>query len=368
MTDKPPTGISGKGHAPYEEEFRALGHILQSNAAQIMERWFERAGQEQLHAAPHQRKEALNELFEMVQSLGQRLHQQSSRALEAASQLAGEHGEQRFGLGWNIVDLVRDYEILHGVILEHLGQVLGERLSYRQAMVLATVMSGAIGHAVNSYSAMTQQRLKEQLRQLTLDLTEAEHHERQRIAAMLHDDFQQLVVAAQMKLHAAQEAKGLLDQAIAIARNATRELHPIVLEHRGLPGAIQWLAETFQQRYNLAVTVDLQVPAESHTGPMPLRRLVFDVVRELLFNIVKHAQTDRAWVRIRCDEQPLWRIEVEDRGAGSAEMTKTTGASNPSFGLGSVRHRIEQIGGTIQITSAPGEGTRVVLIVPLEQA
>ena len=381
MPEKPPTGVSGEGHPPFEEEFRAIGHILERDAEQIMERWFERASEEQLHAAPHQRQEAMDELLEMVRSLGQRLHRQSDHALEVASQLAREHGEQRFGLKWNILDLVRDYEILHGVALEHLGRMLDERLTYRQAMVIATFVNGAIGHAVNSYSAAANERLEQQikqqkveLRQLTLDLTDAEHYERQRIAAMLHDDLQQTLVATRMMLDggrggdAAEEARGLLDQAIRISRNLARDLHPIAIEQRGLPAGIEWLAETFRQQYGLAVTVDLQVPAESNPGPMPLRRLVYDSVRELLFNVVKHAQTDRAWVRICCDQQSSWRIEVEDRGVGSAAMSKAAEPSGRSFGLSSTRHRIEQIGGRMEVHSEPGEGTRVVLTVPLELA
>lgn len=74
MPEKPPTGVSGEGHPPYEEEFRAIGHILENDAQQIMERWFERASEEQVHADPHEREEVMDELLQMLQSLGQRLH------------------------------------------------------------------------------------------------------------------------------------------------------------------------------------------------------------------------------------------------------------------------------------------------------
>ncbi|MEX0652694.1 MAG: hypothetical protein WD151_01080 [Phycisphaeraceae bacterium] len=74
MPDKPPTGISGEGHPPFEEEFQAIGHILEKDAEQIMERWFERASAEQVHADPDQREEAMNDLLSMLRSLGQRFH------------------------------------------------------------------------------------------------------------------------------------------------------------------------------------------------------------------------------------------------------------------------------------------------------
>lgn len=81
------------------------------------------------------------------------------------------------------------------------------------------------------------------------------------------------------------------------------DLYPRVLEERDLPAAIEWLGEMFQQWYDPTVTVDLQVAPDHNPGPLPLRRLVYDSIRELLFNVVKHAQTDQAWVRICCDEQ-----------------------------------------------------------------
>lgn len=306
--------------------------------------------------------------------------------MEIASQIAREHGEQRFGLKWNIAELVQDYEVLHGVVLEHLGQVLSERLTYRQAMVIAMVVNGAIGHAVNSFSVMARQCLEQQvrqqqaeLRQLTLDLTEAEHHERQRIAAKLHDDLQQLLVAVRMRLSAAltgdppdrsalETTVGLTDRAAEATRNLAADLYPQVLEHRGVPETIKWMGEKFRQWYGLVVTVERQSLRGCDSGPLPLRRLVYDSARELLFNVVKHAQTDRAWVRIGCDERSTWRIEVEDHGAGSAEMVKAAGPSGSGFGLSSVRRRIEQIGGTVDVKSEPGKGTCVALRVPLDPA
>ncbi|MEX2387275.1 MAG: ATP-binding protein [Phycisphaeraceae bacterium] len=310
--------------------------------------------------------------------------EQSTHALDQASKIARVHGQQRSGLGWDIVALVRDYEILHGVALEHLGHVLSERLTYRQAMILGTMVDRATGSAVEAFSQMAQQRLEDQvkrqqaeLRQLTLDLTEAEHHERQRIAARLHDDLQQMLVAMRMQLSAAltgdapdrsavEEVIGLTDQAVETSRNLAADLYPRVLEHQSLPEALVWLGDVFQQWYSLTVTVDLQVAWDSDPGPLPLRRLVYDAVRELLFNVVKHAQTDQAWVRICCGEQSPWRLEVEDRGVGSAEMAKAAAPSGRSFGLGNVRQRIEQIGGTVEADSKPGEGTRVILTVPLQ--
>jgi signal transduction histidine kinase len=386
MRENHPTAMSGKGHPPYEEEFRVVGEILERDATAIMERWFVRAGEEQLHAAEHQREDAMNELLGMLRTLARRIRAQSGAALKGATELAHHHGLQRSELGWNVVELVRDYEILHGVVLEHLGNTLGELLSYRQAMVIATVMDVAVGQAVESYNREVQQKLKDQvkrqraeLRQLALDLTDAEHQERQRIAVTLHDDLQQILFAMKLHLHNASKKTSiaptelesvvdLAEQAIHSARDLASDLYPVVLEEKGLASAVDSLAQTFQQRYGLVVTVESQVSDETLPVSVSLQRLIFRSIRELLFNVVKHARTDQAWVRIRCDTESTVRIEVEDRGVGSTMTSPPDAHGSKSLGLASVGHRVEQVGGTMDIRSEPGHGTRIVLTVPAELA
>ncbi|MEX2673439.1 MAG: sensor histidine kinase [Phycisphaeraceae bacterium] len=377
---RPPTAVPDGQHPDYEVEFRTLGEILERDAEQIMEQWFERATEAHTHAEPAQREEAMNDLLTMLRSLGRRLKEQTGEAMEHAAKIAREHGRQRSTIGWNIVDVVNDYEILHGVVLEHLGRTLNERLTYRQAMIIATVIEKAVAASVQTFSEMAEQRLKDrvrqqkiELRQLTLDLTDAEHHERERIARQLHDDLQQMLVAIQMKLGialkdssaarlAVEQSAQLTKQTIAVARNLTADLYPKVLESDSLPAAIEELARTFQEQYDLTVSVDLQVSRDSNPGPLALRRLVYDAIRELLFNVVKHAETDHAWVNICCDEALPWSIEVSDRGKGGAELS----AASAGFGLHAVRRRIEQIGGTMEVHTEPGQGTGIVLTVPAE--
>lgn len=386
----PLTGVSGEGLSPYEEEFGAIGRILQRDADQIMKRWFKRALQEQPREDVTRHKEVMDHLLQMLRSLGRRLQEQTNEALEQASDIAEQHGRQRSDIGWDIGDAVRDYEILHGVTLEHLGEVLSQRLTYRQAKVIATVIDRAIGASVESFSQLIEQErdlthqeaLEEQvrqqqseLRQLTLDLTNAEHRQRQQMANILHEDFQQILVSAQMKLNAwrtsppspakVEEVREMLAQLLRISRDMTGDMHPIMLELRNLPGAIEWLAGSFQDRYGLKVTVNLHVAPDSDPGRMPLRLLMYDAVRELLFNVVKHAETDEAWVNVCCEGESPWVIEVEDRGVGSDGIEEADAPPGQVlFGLANIRHRLQQIGGSLEFHSRQGEGTRVVLTVP----
>lgn len=377
MPEKPPTAISGEGHPPYEEEFRAIGQILERDAAAIMERWYERAGDEQVHADPERRDEAMDELLQMLQSLGQQLQAQDSPAMKHAAAAAREHGQQRSDIGWDLIGLVRDYEILHGVILEHLGEVLDERLTYRQAMIIATVIDAATGSAVKTFSELTQQRLEqraEQIRRLAMELSQTEQRERRRLARLLHDDLQQVLVAIRMQIgdlrHDTGEPRlleqihyiqGLVDAASEISRSLTGQLSPPLLYEVGLVAALRWLARQMLKDHHLQVHIQtddqIKVPDEV------VRVTLFDGARELLLNVAKHAQTGEAWVRVEQTEQKV-RLSVEDHGAGF-ESGKLAAESDPStFGLASVRERMQWLGGSMHVASAPGDGTRTVLEAP----
>lgn len=372
--EKPPTAISEEDNSIYEEQFRAIGRILRRDAEQIMERWFERAVEEAIPVSADARINSMNELLDMLRSIGLRLDEQSDNAYGVASEIARHHGRQRLELGWEVTHVVRDYEILHGVVLEHLGEALPERLTYRQAMIIATVMDRAIGSAVQAFSDSTHDKLEShvirqqaELRQLTLDLTEAEQRERKRIAKTLHDDFQQLLVAARMKLEPVkrapssdspvfQEMQDLLDRMLGASRDLSRDLYPSILDTQNLPVAMRSMAKNFQEQHSLTVTVDLQVSEEANPGPIPLRRLIFDGVRELLFNIVKHGQTDQAWIRISETGPSEWRFEIEDRGVGFSRMKPEAPAAPTGLGLSSMRHRIEKMGARSRWRVNPVEG------------
>ncbi len=368
-----------------------MGELLQRDGWKIMERWFQRADAEQVHASQKDRKEVMNDLHDMLKVIGLRLCAQSPEAFTEAIEIARDHGQQRAHFGWNIVNLVKDYEILHGVVLEHLGETMKERLTYRQSAVLVAILDRAIGSAVEAFNEMTEARLeaantklekqvarqKRELRELVLRLAKAEHQERQRIAQTLHDDFQQILVATRMKLQAGmqdvspavpalKEAASFLDHMLTVSRQLSADLYPAVLDAQPFPAAIQWLAELFQQRYNLVVTVDLQVPPESTLETVSLRKMVYDAVRELLFNIVKHAETNQAWVRINNEGDKTWTFEIEDRGIGFTESDIGNRApGDTSLGIESVVDRIQKIGGTIDFESRPGHGTKVLFTVPL---
>ncbi len=207
-----------------------------------------------------------------------------------------------------------------------------------------------------------------QVRGLAAELTRAEEAERQRIALVLHDDLQQILFAVQVKMalvdrslpegapahSVVEQAETLLGQAIQAARTLSVDLSPPVLHSETLAAALDWLGHRVQETHGLAVTIEGDADVDED-----LRTLLVRAASELLFNVSKHAGTDRATVTVSHDGGVV-RVVVADDGAGF----DADHASDAGFGLASVRRRLTLIGGSLSVDSAPGEGTRVTLTTP----
>ena len=221
-------------------------------------------------------------------------------------------------------------------------------------------------------------RRTQEVRRLAADLTEAEQRERRRVAQVLHDDLQQILYALQVKLQlveraldeaapgdpadALAQADRLLDDAIQSTRNLTVDLSPPVLRGEGLERTIEWLAYRMGEAYGLRVTVD----ADAHIGVgSNVHVLLYQAVRELLFNVVKHAGKSEAHVHVRLVDGQV-EIEVEDEGAGFVSEPADAVSGFAGFGLFSIRERLQLAGGTMEVGSAPGEGTWVRLTCPAQ--
>ncbi len=227
----------------------------------------------------------------------------------------------------------------------------------------------------------TATRRAAQLQALAAELTQTEHRERRRLAQILHDHLQQLLYAARLNLEtlrrsesidaAAQEAvervDSLLAECIAESRSLTVELCPPVLHEAGLAAAIEWLARHMEQTCNLSVETELDPRAEPESEEM--RILLFGAVRELLFNVVKHAATRSARVAMRALADDVVRVTVSDQGAGCPSAAAILDNETTSgFGLFSIRERLELMGGRLEIETAPGRGTGVSIWAPRRQA
>jgi len=224
------------------------------------------------------------------------------------------------------------------------------------------------------------QRRAEQLRALAAELTRAEQRERRRLARVLHDHLQQLLFAARLSLGSLtcrarepelqpflRQVDELLRESLQASRSLTVDLSPPVLYDAGLTRTLQWLAQHMQEAYGL--TVEVQADPQIEEPNEDVRVLLFQAVRELLFNVVKHAGVPRALVRLRMADSRHVEITVADRGVGfDAAPLQPDGAYTGGLGLSGMRERLELCGGRMEVDSAPGEGTRVAIRAPCPQA
>ncbi|MFN8469121.1 MAG: response regulator [Caldilineaceae bacterium] len=213
-----------------------------------------------------------------------------------------------------------------------------------------------------------------QVRELATQLTMSEQEERRRISSLLHDDVQQQLFGMVFQLAALREAladgeeapaqeiagdiERALRQAIQVTRELSVDLSPPVLHDEGLAEALRWLAALMQLKQGLVVEV--RAAPDFPLLRDDLRVLLFQTVRELLFNAVKHAGVQEAAVTLAREGAQLL-ITVRDEGRGFAGAGEQGGQ-----GLRRIEQRMRLLGGTMEVAAAPGRGTCVTLLVPLE--
>lgn len=205
-------------------------------------------------------------------------------------------------------------------------------------------------------------------------LSGAEKKERERLSLILHDDLQQLLFAANIGLETAEDelsgdkASSILasirddiTQAIDTTRSLSSQLNPPIGQG-SMRDVFAWLRILMDDLYGL--TVSVEVDAIDAPQEEDLQALLFRIVRELLFNVVKHAGVEEATLTVRETEGGLMAI-VADEGVGfdgTADLSSS--ADGTGLGLASICKRIELIGGRFDVTSEPGEGTQVTVEVP----
>lgn len=218
-----------------------------------------------------------------------------------------------------------------------------------------------------------------QLRALAGKLTMAEQAERRRVAKVLHDGIQQYMAAAKLHLSGlerkiedphlsglARNIEETIGTCIQMARSLSADLSPPALYRGGLISGLRWLAGRMQERHGFRVIVKSELENVSLAEDIML--LVFESVRELLFNSVKHSETFEAQIRLKKNEKNQLYLCVEDAGSGfDPSDISVSDNMQQGFGLFSIQERINLIGGTFEIKSTPGHGSRFDIFLPYEK-
>jgi signal transduction histidine kinase len=229
-----------------------------------------------------------------------------------------------------------------------------------------------VGRTVNLLlDALTSDRAR--MRRLASLVITAQDEERSRIARELHDSTAQSLTAIVLQLSAAardartpeiaarlSEVKEMAGLALEEVRTLSHRVHPRVLDDLGLVPAVRWLARQARDSANVDITVDAlgnteQIPAQ-------VASVLYRVAQEALTNAVRHAAPTSVAIIVRADAGTA-TLELSDDGRGF-DIAEAE-ARRPGMGLFSMRERVSLVDGELDLTSAPGSGTRVVARVPL---
>jgi signal transduction histidine kinase len=260
-------------------------------------------------------------------------------------------------------------------------------LQSRRSLGVALVIGLGVLLLTSLYAGRLEARLRHQMQrdaQMSQELQEAsakliaaQEEERRIIARELHDEVGQVLSALKVEIDVAQrsiaaggsaaeltEAQDIADGALNTVRNLTQLLHPAALDDLGLTAAIDSSLRGLARRHEIRATL------HQHDLPDRLPREVelaaYRIVQEALTNVGKHASATRCDVHLtQLDDRLL--IEVEDDGVGFVEDIDRPIIAR-GLGLISVRERASRLGGTFNILSEPGHGTRLIVTLPERNA
>jgi two-component system NarL family sensor kinase len=243
-----------------------------------------------------------------------------------------------------------------------------------EASVFVLVLILVFSYTVRLLTAATERsrrvaELSESRGLLVAQALNAEDRERRNLAEWLHDGAVQNLLAARQDIEEAElgaresltRAQATIERTVEQLRDAVFDLHPAVLDHAGLPAALAAIAEKESQRGRFRVHLAIDPAA---TGPTD--QLVFSICKELLINAAKHSRArDVAMTVSRTNADIL--IEVTDDGVGFKETDRHSALEQGHIGLASSAERVDASGGTFEIVTMPGQGTKIRVTVPAVQ-
>ncbi len=294
------------------------------------------------------------------------LEEYVSRSGEAALQWAYQLGRSALDNGFGVVEIAA----LHR---EALATILAGK-GVREEVVEKVKAAGSFLLESLGPFEMTHRGYREANAAL-LHLNERLEEEAKRIAHALHDEAGQFLACVHIAVdeigrdlpapsrERLQEVRKLLDHIEDGLRRLSHELRPTVLDDLGLMPALEFLAEGVSKRADLPISVE---GPRDRRFPFLIETAIYRVVQEALNNVAKHAHA--TCVQIGVGRQPgMIRCSVKDNGVGfdvSAAMERN---GQRGLGLTGIRERLDALGGKLEIFSQPGNGTEMVITVPLEE-
>lgn len=219
---------------------------------------------------------------------------------------------------------------------------------------------------------------EEQLKLLTSELSLAEERERRRIAAGIHDDIAQKLALAKLELQSIRKIVSdatvltslenqceVMDCIMEDARTLTFELSNPILYEIGIEAAIEsWLMDQIQNKCGIKCKFTSQGPDVNLDEN--IRVVLYQGVRELLTNIVKHANAKKVKVNVNKSHDQI-SVIIKDDGIGiKTSHLDLSRKGRTGFGLFNIKERLEYLGGGLQINSRPNKGTHITMSIPIK--
>jgi signal transduction histidine kinase len=251
----------------------------------------------------------------------------------------------------------------------------GWNLMMRLAFFVAAVLLLSIWeNAGKRLSSMVEQRTAA-LRRLAAQLSAAEYDERRKLAYDMHDTLGQSLSLVKMNLDAAQldcpsgasvqrrlgDCGAMIDGAIKQARTLMFDLYPAMLDDLGLVPTLRWFAKEFEQRLGTEILISEQ--GAGKPLPTTLANYLFRAVKELCGNSAQHGHAKNVILTLHWEPTGL-RLVIDDDGAGF-DVTAARAPWQNRLGLAGIDERISSMGGRMEVESRPGQGSRVILEVPI---
>ncbi len=322
-----------------------------------------------------------------------KLHEQILVTQVLPGRVAGKRATLIKQAGTFFTEAIAPIETIHRGTREaavHLNQIV-EMLSQRTVELAASnlvleqeitrrkAVEEALKKSERHYSQLLEQsqRLQEQLRQLSRQIILTQEEERRAISRELHDVIAQTLTGinvrlAALKKEAAVNTKGLdrniartqrlVEKSVDIVHQFARELRPAVLDDLGLIPALHSFMKNFTTR--TGVRTHLIAFAGVEQLDTARRTILFRVAQEAMTNVARHAQASRMEVNIQKFHSAA-RMDIKDNGKSFQVERILRSKGNKRLGLLGMRERVEMVGGTFCVKSAPGEGTTVRVEIPL---
>lgn len=214
------------------------------------------------------------------------------------------------------------------------------------------------------------------LKRVASDLILAEESERRKLAIVLHDQLGQSLAMAKIKISGLMSTLDGVEQqdklkaieadisaAVKQTRSLTNDLSPPVLHELGLIVAIRWRLDKFMNETGISTKYDHNVDTVTLRDEQSI--ILFGSADEILNNIVKHANAGQVNVMVDVQSSSLILMISDDGQGFDLSILNPENRRNDSFGLFSIKERLEYLGGVLDVQSQPKQGTRVILSIPI---